>query len=49
MRYFRSTEFIDDAARDSQATDAMELAKFGFAFGQIRDMEAWYAELTKEG
>jgi hypothetical protein len=49
LRYFRSTEFIDDAARDSQATDAMELAKFGFAFGQIRDMEAWYAELTKEG
>jgi Ca2+-binding RTX toxin-like protein len=46
---FRSTEFIDDAARDNQATNVLEIAKFGFAFGQIRDMEAWYAELSKTG
>jgi hypothetical protein len=46
---FRSTEFIDDAARDNQATNAMELAQFGFAFGQIRDMQAWYAELNQAG
>jgi hypothetical protein len=35
---FRSTEFIDDAARDNQATNAMEIKEAGFAFGQIRDM-----------
>ena len=46
---FRSTEFIDDAARDSLATNGMEIAKFGWAFGQISDMEAWYAQLTKPG
>jgi hypothetical protein len=43
---FRSTEFIDDAARDNQATNAMEIKEFGFAFGQMRDMEDWYKELT---
>ena len=46
---FRSTEFIDDAARDNQATNSMEIRQAGFAFGQIRDMEAWYAELKNEG
>ena len=35
---FRSTEFIDDAARDNQATNAMEIRQFGWAFGQIDDM-----------
>ena len=34
---FRSTEFIDDAARDNQATNTMELKPFGWAFGQIAD------------
>lgn len=45
---FRSTEFIDDAARDNQATNAMEIAQTGFAWGQIRDMEAWYATLSTD-
>ena len=37
---FRSTEFIDDAARDNQATNDLEIKETGFAWGQIRDMEA---------
>ncbi len=45
----RSTEFLDDAARDNQATNRMEIAKYGFAFGQLRDMEDWYADLRKPG
>ncbi len=45
----RSTEFLDDAARDNQATNQMEIAKYGFAFGQLRDMEDWYADLRKPG
>ena len=49
VKSFRSTEFIDDAARDNQATNSMEIRLAGFAFGQIRDMEAWYAKLKKEG
>jgi hypothetical protein len=36
---FRSTEFIDDAVRDNKATNELELKKFGFAFGQIADMQ----------
>ena len=44
---FRSTEFIDDHARDNQATNAMELAEGGFALGQIADMEAWYKTLAE--
>ena len=43
---FRSTEFIDDSAQDNQATNAMEIKETGFALGQIRDMQAWYKELT---
>ena len=35
---FRSTEFIDDAARDNAATNALEVKQFGWAFGQIADM-----------
>ena len=46
---FRSTEFIDDSARDSEGTDKLELAKGGFALGQIADMEAWYSKLTQSG
>ena len=32
---FRSTEFIDDSARDNQATNAMEIKETGFAWGQL--------------
>jgi len=39
----RSTEFIDDTLRDSVATNGMEIKEFGWVFGQISDMEAWYA------
>ena len=42
----RSTEFVDDAARDSKATNELEVKKLGWAFGQIDDMEKWYAELN---
>ncbi|MBL0207396.1 MAG: hypothetical protein IPP84_05305 [Propionivibrio sp.] len=46
---FRSTEFIDDSARDNQATNKMELAEGGWAMGQIADMEDWYASLKTSG
>ena len=42
---FRSTEFLDDSARDNQATNSMEIKPYGWAFGQIDDMEQWYASL----
>jgi Ca2+-binding RTX toxin-like protein len=42
---FRSTEFADDAARDNQATNGMEIRPFGWAFGQISDMQSWVDEL----
>ena len=45
---FRSTEFLDDAARDNQATNAMEIKPFGWSFGQIADMEDWYAKLNAD-
>jgi HlyD family secretion protein len=32
---FRSTEFLDDAARDSEATNKLEIKEKGFAFGQV--------------
>lgn len=41
----RSTEFIDDAARDNKATNQLELKELGWGFGQIAEMEAWYNEL----
>ncbi|WP_272947467.1 calcium-binding protein, partial [Variovorax sp. JS1663] len=46
---FRSTEFADDATRDNQATNALEIKEKGWAFGQISDMEAWYASLKSSG
>ncbi|SOE06402.1 Ca2+-binding protein, RTX toxin-related [Variovorax sp. YR752] len=46
---FRSTEFVDDAVRDNQATNALEIKAKGWAFGQIADMEAWYANLKSSG
>lgn len=42
---FRSTEFIEDSVRDNQATNTLELSAFGWAFGQIADMQKWYADL----
>lgn len=39
---FRSTEFIDDAIRDSMATNSLEIFDTGFAWGQLADMEDWY-------
>ena len=42
---FRSTEFADDAARDNQATNALEIRPFGWAFGQISDMQDWVNKL----
>ena len=42
---FRSTEFADDWARDSVAANDMEIKQKGWAFGQIADMEKWYAHL----
>jgi hypothetical protein len=44
----RSTEFVDDAARDNQATNSMEIKEKGWAFGQIDDMEKWYAEIKTQ-
>lgn len=35
---FRSTEFIDDAVRDNQSTNKLEVKDKGWAFGQIADM-----------
>ncbi len=45
---FRSTEFIDDAARDNQATNTMEIKSFGWAFGQIADMRDWFDKLNAD-
>lgn len=44
---FRSTEFVDDEVRDCLATNSMEIFDTGFAWGQIADMEAWYAGLLE--
>ena len=45
---FRSTEFIDDAARDNKATNQLELKDLGWAFGQIAEMDAWYAQIRDQ-
>ena len=45
---FRSTEFIDDAARDNMATNTLELKNTGWAWGQIADMQAWYQSLNSD-
>lgn len=44
----RSTEFIDDAVRDNQATNKMEIADRGWAFDQIDDLEQWFQGLRNE-
>ncbi len=46
---FRSTEFADDAARDNQETNKQETKAFGWAFGQIDDMQTWYTSLQDRG
>ena len=46
---FRSTEFIDDALRDSSGTNRLEIVDRGWAFGRIDDMEAWYRQLRDSG
>jgi hypothetical protein len=46
---FRSTEFIDDFARDNQATNTLEIKDLGFAFGQLADMKIWYEQLKSAG
>ncbi|BCB27524.1 hypothetical protein SKTS_24100 [Sulfurimicrobium lacus] len=45
----RSTEFIDDAARDNEATNKLEIAGTGWAFGQLDDMKRWYDTLKSSG
>jgi len=45
---FRSTEFLDDAVRDSKSTNELELKELGWGLGQIAEMEAWYAQLRAD-
>ena len=45
---FRSTEFIEDAVRDSKATNEWEVKELGWALGQISEMEAWYRSLRAD-
>ena len=45
---FRSTEFVDDAVRENQATNKGEIQKKGWAFGQIADMQSWYEKLVAD-
>ncbi|MFY7942374.1 MAG: hemolysin-type protein, partial [Burkholderiaceae bacterium] len=45
---FRSTEFIDDAVRDNEATNVAEVKAMGFAFGQIADMQNWFEKLNAD-
>ena len=42
---FRSTEFVDDEVRDSQATNTLEISDRGFAFGQISDLRDWVGQM----
>lgn len=44
----RSTEFIDDAARDNDATNKLEANDVSVAFGQLADRETWYAKLKSD-
>lgn len=45
---FRSTEFIEDAARDNLATNQLEISEGGWAFGQIADMQDWWASVQSQ-
>ncbi len=44
---FRSTEFVEDALADSVGTNE-GIAEYGWAFGQIADMEDWWAQLNQD-
>ncbi len=44
---FRSTEFVDDALADSVGTNE-GIAQYGWAFGQIKDMEELWTPLQKD-
>jgi len=46
---FRSTEFVDDSIRDATGAGNLEIRQQGWAFGQISDMEKFYARLKSEG
>ena len=46
---FRSTEFVEDQVRDCVATNTLEIAKTGWAVGQISDMERWFQSLQDNG
>ena len=41
---FRSTEFLDDALRDNQGTNVLEVKEKGQAFGKIADRETFEPE-----
>lgn len=43
---FRSTEFVDDVIADSVGTNE-GISQYGWAFGQISDMETWWATLKQ--
>jgi len=43
---FRSTEFVEDVLRDSIGTNE-GISEYGWAFGQIADMEDWWAGLQQ--
>ncbi len=45
---FRSTKFIDDAVRDNLETNTQEVREFGWAFGQIFDMEKFRSGLDED-
>jgi len=44
----RSTEFVDDAIRDSTGANT-SIGTQGWAFGQVVDMERWYGDLVATG
>lgn len=44
---FRSTEFIDDAIHDCQTTNKT-IKSYGWGFGQIADMQDWYARIQSQ-
>ncbi|WP_269633617.1 hypothetical protein [Pelomonas sp. BJYL3] len=45
---FRSTEFIEDYARDCAATNDLEVKTLGWAIGQISDMKTWWDSVKGE-
>ena len=45
MHEFPPIEFLDDSARDNQATNSMEIKPYGWAFRQIAAIQAWVNSL----